>query len=136
MKKCNIINNRREAIYYEEDDNYNRFNYIIKNIDIIKICIALTTLIIFMWLSIVIVSGSVTTGNNNDIEQNNMYSGRYYMNIQVNKDDTLWSIADRYNNGTENITSYINSLKHLNNIDGDTIYAGDTIIIYYYTDKW
>ena len=37
MKKCNIINNRREAIYYEEDDNYNRFNYIIKNIDIIKI---------------------------------------------------------------------------------------------------
>ena len=108
MKKCNIINNRREAIYYEEDDNYNRFNYIIKNIDIIKICIALTTLIIFMWLSIVIVSGSVTTGNNNDIEQNNMYSGRYYMNIQVNKDDTLWSIADRYNNGTENITSYIN----------------------------
>ena len=111
MKKCNIINNRREAIYYEEDDNYNRFNYIVKNIDIIKICIALTTLIIFMWLSIVIVSGSVTTG------------------------DTLWSIADRYNNGTENITSYINSLKHLNNIDGDTIYAGDTIIIYYYTDK-
>ena len=105
------------------------------NIDIIKICIALITLIIFMWLSIVIVSGSVTTGNNNDIEQNNMYSGRYYMNIQVNKDDTLWSIADRYNNGTENITSYINSLKHLNNIDGDTIYAGDTIIIYYYTDK-
>lgn len=135
MKKCNIINNRREAIYYEEDDNYNRFNYIVKNIDIIKICIALTTLIIFMWLSIVIVSGSVTTGNNNDIEQNNMYSGRYYMNIQVNKDDTLWSIADRYNNGAENITSYINSLKHLNNIDGDTIYAGDTIIIYYYTDK-
>ena len=135
MKKCNIINNRREAIYYEEDDNYNRFNYIIKNIDIIKICIALTTLIIFMWLSIVIVSGSVTTGNNNDIEQNNMYSGRYYMNIQVNKDDTLWSIADRYNNGTENITSYINSLKQLNNIDGDTIYAGDTIIIYYYADK-
>lgn len=135
MKKCNIINNRREAIYYEEDDNYNRFNYIVKNIDIIKICIALTTLIIFMWLSIVIVSGSVTTGNNNDIEQNNMYSGRYYMNIQVNKDDTLWSIADRYNNSTENITSYINSLKHLNNIDGDTIYAGDTIIIYYYTDK-
>lgn len=48
MKKCNIINNRREAIYYEEDDNYNRFNYIVKNIDIIKICIALTTLIIFM----------------------------------------------------------------------------------------
>ena len=37
MKKCNIINNRREAIYYEEDDNYNRFNYIVKNIDIIKI---------------------------------------------------------------------------------------------------
>lgn len=135
MKKCNIINNRREDIYYEEDYNYNRFNYIVKNIDIIKICIALTTLIIFMWLSIVIVSGSVTTGNNNDIEQNNIYSGRYYMNIEVNKDDTLWSIADRYNNGTENITSYINSLKHLNNIDGDTIYAGDTIIIYYYTDK-
>ena len=129
MKKCNIINNRREAIYYEEDDNYNRFNYIVKNIDIIKICIALTTLIIFMWLSIVIVSGSVTTGNNNDIEQNNMYSGRYYMNIQVNKDDTLWSIADRYNNGTENITSYINYLKHLNDIDGDTIYAGDTILL-------
>ena len=91
MKKCNIINNRREAIYYEEDDNYNRFNYIVKNIDIIKICIALTTLIIFMWLSIVIVSGSVTTGNNNDIEQNNMYSGRYYMNIQVNKSSGVMS---------------------------------------------
>ena len=135
MKKCNIINNRREAICYEEECNYNRFNYIIKNIDIIKICIALATLIMFMWLSIVIVSGSVATGNNDDIEQNNMYSGRCYMNIEVNKDDTLWSIADRYNNGTENRTSYINSLKQLNNIDGDTIYAGDTIIIYYYADK-
>lgn len=131
MRRYSAVNNRYNHIV---NNSYviDRILHIIKNINMIKLSLITITLVVFMWVSIVIVSGSVTTGNTCDISRKDVLQGRCYITIDVNKNDTLWSIADRYNNTTQDRTAYINSLKQLNNIEGDTIYAGDSIIVYYY----
>lgn len=60
---------------------------------------------------------------------------KYYKTIIVGTDDTLWSIAEAY--CPEEYHSYrefIKEVKQINNI-GDTIYAGNTIIVPYYSTE-
>jgi LysM repeat protein len=51
-----------------------------------------------------------------------------YHKITVEKGDTLWGIAKRYNTDGD-IRSYINIIKKVNNISGSTIYEGDVILL-------
>lgn len=62
-------------------------------------------------------------------------SYKYYKTIVVGTDDTLWSIAEEY--CPEEYHSYqefIKEVKQVNRI-GDTIYAGNTIIVPYYSTE-
>lgn len=56
---------------------------------------------------------------------------KHYSSIIIQPKDNLWKIAEKYVQ-YESISSYVENVKKLNNMDEDTIYAGNHIIIYYY----
>lgn len=58
---------------------------------------------------------------------------KYYTSIDIQKDDTLWGIAERYISEDENINDYINELKTINRLSTDNITEGRSLIIYYYS---
>ena len=57
---------------------------------------------------------------------------KFYTSIEVEANDTLWSLESRYNNGTEDRDTYINNIRQLNNMHTDTIIEGSYILVYYY----
>jgi len=69
-----------------------------------------------------------------ETEKRNEQLYKYYTNIQIQKGDTLWDIANEYAVG--DIISnkdYIAQLKEINSILHDDIKAGDYITIFYYS---
>lgn len=56
---------------------------------------------------------------------------KQYSSIIVQPQDNLWKIAKKYVQ-YESISSYVDNIKKLNNMDEDTIYVGKSIIVYYY----
>lgn len=61
---------------------------------------------------------------------------RYYTNVEIRQGDTLWSIAERYraNSGME-IRQYVSELKEINGLVSDSIEAGDSITVVYYSTQ-
>lgn len=58
---------------------------------------------------------------------------KYYTCISIDTDETLWSIADKYMTDEYNsITQYIDEVKSINNLSGDKIYYGATLVVPYY----
>jgi uncharacterized membrane protein YvbJ len=55
--------------------------------------------------------------------------------VEIEKGDTLWSIASRYiTEEYDDINDYIKELKNSNGLTSDTIHAGNFIIVPYYAD--
>lgn len=59
---------------------------------------------------------------------------KYYTSITVQDHDTLWDLAQQYNPGDISRTVFINEIKQMNNMTSDTIYSGQSLLIYYYSD--
>ncbi len=57
---------------------------------------------------------------------------KYYKSIVIEEGDSLWSIAERYNHETMNNQDYVKELKELNSLTGETIHAGQHLLIAYY----
>ena len=58
---------------------------------------------------------------------------KYYTSVSVKAGDSLWSISSGYREmGYSDKADYIREIKDINNITGDTISAGSSIIIPYY----
>lgn len=59
---------------------------------------------------------------------------KYYKSIRIEEGDTLWEIADEHIANVEiDKRAYIKEICTLNDICEDTIYAGDYIIVTYYS---
>lgn len=59
--------------------------------------------------------------------------GPRYTSIQVENGDSLWSIASRYaNKSPMDIRRYVEELKRINQLTGDTIHAGNYLMVVYY----
>jgi len=56
-----------------------------------------------------------------------------YISIEIDKGDTLWSIAKEYKQMEQSTASYIAELKHINNFGDDDIYEGNYLIVADYT---
>ena len=56
---------------------------------------------------------------------------RYFETITVKPGDSLWSIAETYRGDDYSLQGYIRELREMNDISGDTIYAGQRLLITY-----
>ena len=70
------------------------------------------------------------------VEENSINYERYYTDIEVQKGDTLWSIAKTYNqNSGMEIREYIDTVKQMNQMVSDHIAAGDSLTIVYFAES-
>ena len=83
---------------------------------------------ILVFSGIVIVKGADTSKPDN-------IQYKYYTSIDIEKNDTLWSIASEYNTNSTDSASYIREIMELNQMNSDCIYQGQHLIIYYYSDE-
>ena len=68
-------------------------------------------------------------------EENRAVYERYYTDIEIEKGDTLWSIAKTYNkNSGMEIREYIREVKQMNRMVSDDIEAGDSLTIVYFAE--
>ena len=81
---------------------------------------------------IIAVSCSIRIVNASDKEEKPMY--KYFTSITVKADDTLWDIANEYSY-KEKAKTYVNNIMSINNMTDETIYSGQDLIIYYYSDE-
>lgn len=63
---------------------------------------------------------------------------KYYTHITVSYGETLWSIADTYmSDEYKNKETYIKEVVEINNLsDEDSLYAGTTIVVPYYSSEF
>lgn len=67
------------------------------------------------------------------VEANQQIGEIQYKVIEIQKGDSLWSIAkENMNPGFEDIFAYIHEVKRCNQLDSDTITAGHYLMIPYY----
>lgn len=88
--------------------------------------------IIFI-LSLSIMRGFITLAKENKKEAPYSVcsdSFKYYKTIVIRPGETLWSIAETYcTDDCRTLTDYIDILKEMNHLKGDTIYAGERILV-------
>lgn len=77
--------------------------------------------------------GSVIVKASDD--NNKKKVNRYFETVEINSNDTLWDIAEEYNNGSETTAEYVRNLISLNGLSNDNITAGKDLIIYYYSSE-
>jgi cell division protein YceG involved in septum cleavage len=53
----------------------------------------------------------------------------YYKVVQINKGDTLWNIAQTYNNSHSDIRNFIVEIKTFNHMTSEVLIAGQNIIL-------
>ncbi|MCM1171115.1 MAG: LysM peptidoglycan-binding domain-containing protein [Clostridium sp.] len=61
------------------------------------------------------------------------HNEKYFKCIDIERDDTLWSIAEEYmTEEYASIDEYIEEVKSINALKGDKLYNGATLIVPYY----
>lgn len=84
----------------------------------------ISTLIVFI-LSVLFVTNSVS-GSSSEKQQSEVY----YQTVTILSGDTLWGLAEKYNNNQyPDIRNYIYEIKKFNNLNSDVIIAGESIVI-------
>lgn len=67
--------------------------------------------------------------NSNSIDKEQ----KYYTSIEIQKGDSLWSIAQSYmNDDYESIEDYVNELKTINKLNSDCINEAEYLTVAYY----
>lgn len=62
---------------------------------------------------------------------------KYYTHILVEKGDSLWDIAGKYvSNEYDSRRQYIEELRSINHLYGQTIYAGEVLVVPYYDEEY
>ena len=92
--------------------------------------VVLTALVIFF--GVLLGSSIMASGKSTASEEHPSF--KYYTSIQIEKGDTLWSIADTYiTSEYDSIQDYIDEVKELNHLGPDDIHAGQYLTIPYYS---
>lgn len=67
------------------------------------------------------------------VESDDISYDKYYTSICLEEGDTLWSLAERYNNhSVKTMEEYVQELKSMNCLIDDTIHAGNYLTVTYY----
>jgi len=84
-------------------------------------------------ITIMISIKGISVKASDDSNKTKLY--KYYTSVDINSNDTLWTLEDQYNNGSESKQTYINNIMELNNLTSDTIYSGKQILVYYFSPE-
>ena len=61
---------------------------------------------------------------------------KYYTSIEVQKGDTLWTIAQQYAGDDADYASYIEEVKDMNQLTSDTIHVGEYLTVSYSSSEF
>lgn len=87
-------------------------------------------LLVIFWAAGIIIS----SGKSNAASSDNSY--KYYTSIEIQKGDTLWSIAEEYITAEYgSVQDYVTEIKALNGLGDDRIHAGQYLTISYYSPE-
>ena len=67
---------------------------------------------------------------------NEVNTYKYYTSIEVQKGDTLWTIAQQYADDDADYASYIEEVKEMNQLTSDTIHAGEYLTVSYSSNEF
>lgn len=97
-----------------------------------RICVALFTSLLIFSLSLLFFGfGSKAQGSDEEI----FY--KYYKSVTINRGDSLWDYASEYcDNHYDDYQDYINEVMSINCMSEETLIAGCSIIIPYYSPEF
>ena len=105
--------------------NYRRRQLIFR-----RIC--LISAIVISTLTLIAAAGILSHAQDND--EDHYY--KYYTSITVMPGDTLYSIAASYGENYEDIEAHVMEIAGINHLCDDTIYAGSSLIVPYYSTEF
>lgn len=83
------------------------------------------------WINLFIINAKASP------QQKDMAYYKYYTSVTVEAGETLWDIAQVYVNGDHaSMQKYIDEVKQINHLVNDKIYAGEDLIVPYYSDEY
>ena len=69
--------------------------------------------------------------------ENEAFKYKYYTSITIESGETLWDIAGEFiSDDFTSVQDYIKEVKHINHITEDEIYAGEELIVPYYSAEY
>ena len=77
-----------------------------------------------------VILGSNLLASSQSKASNEVNTYKYYTSIEVQKGDTLWTIAQQY------YASYIEEVKDMNQLTSDTIHAGEYLTVSYSSSEF
>lgn len=90
--------------------------------------------ILIVTICILIVLGSFL-GSSSKASSDKNY--KYYTRVEIKNGDTLWDIASEHiTEEYSSLQEYVAEVKALNGLQGDSIRAGQSLIIPYYSEEW
>ena len=115
------MNYRKPAIFFRSGADVHR-----------NILLVLLTAV-FVLLCILIGSSIASSGQSRAALN---HSYKYYTSIEIEKGDTLWTIAEQYMTSEYgSIQSYVEEIKDVNNLGDDEIHSGQYLTIPYYSTE-
>ncbi len=89
--------------------------------------ILLTVMCIAFIIGSIITKAQTCAANTNE--------NKYFTNITVNDGDSLWAVAEQYMDNTHysSVYEYMDEIKNMNNLSSDDIYAGQNLVVTYYS---
>ena len=83
-----------------------------------------------------VILGSNLLASSQSKASNEMNTYKYYTSIEVQKGDTLWTIAEQYADDDADYASYIEEVKEMNQLTSDTIHAGEYLTVSYSSSEF
>lgn len=88
---------------------------------------------VIIGLSLLLIASIIILGGNSDKVDASTHNQKYFMCVEIEEGDTLWSIANQYiSEEYESVNDYIDEIKSINNLTSDKIYKSATLIVPYY----
>ena len=83
-----------------------------------------------------VILGSNLLASSQSKASNEVNTYKYYTSIEVQKGDTLWTIAQQYAGDDADYASYIEEVKDMNQLTSDTIHAGEYLTVSYSSSEF
>ncbi len=112
VKKSRYVNHRRRQMIFR------------------RIC--LISSVIISTLILICAEGILSHAQDND----EVHYYKYYTSITIMPGDTLYSIAEDYGLNYEDIESHVMEIAGINHLADDTIYAGSSLIVPYFSTEY